>query len=631
MPIGPSTTTSPYLIASQGNVTFFSIATVGDIIGVKPGGAPRPMVGVPDGIGAFDNGDGTVTLLFNHELGATTGAVREHGSQGAFVDRVVINKTTLQVLSSEDLIKQVFLDPDGDGVYALGTTAFERFCSSDLAAPSAFFNAATGLGATERIYLTGEETGPPFTADFGRAFAVLVTGPDAGKAFELPALGNMSFENQVASPASGDKTVIVEMDDSSPTGQVYIYVGNKQASGNAIEKAGLTNGNLYGIKVAGLTVEANSTQLTGDQATFTLQLLANAKTESGAQLQADSAASGVTEFLRPEDGAWDPSHPNWFYFNTTASFDGHSRLWRLEFNDVNDPTAGGTIRMMLDGTEGQRMLDNMTITADGKVILLEDVGNNAFLGRVLLYDPATDTLTQLGIHDPARFLSGGANFITQDEEASGVIDVTSIFGTSTESVFLLDTQAHNLLGGELVEGGQMQLMRVSNLSSFSPSELASVTYQKMYGLAPTVAELNTLASFAAEQYNYGFKIGVIDPSLYAFQSTGLVLAEQAATGSNAFASKWGPSAIQSDQSFVSQAYADVFSLVAGSAVIELFLKQLNFFESLYTGSGAFGIDANRIDLLARGAVYGQMLGVQDELAGVPLVGIGAPDPTQLTV
>jgi hypothetical protein len=34
------------------------------------------MVGIPDGLGAFDNGDRTFTLLMNHELGSTLGAVR---------------------------------------------------------------------------------------------------------------------------------------------------------------------------------------------------------------------------------------------------------------------------------------------------------------------------------------------------------------------------------------------------------------------------------------------------------------------------------------------------------------------------------------------------------------------------
>jgi hypothetical protein len=58
------------------------------------------MVGIPDGLGAFDNGDGTMTVLMNHELGATSGAVREHGSTGAFVSRLVVDLDTLEVVSA---------------------------------------------------------------------------------------------------------------------------------------------------------------------------------------------------------------------------------------------------------------------------------------------------------------------------------------------------------------------------------------------------------------------------------------------------------------------------------------------------------------------------------------------------
>jgi hypothetical protein len=91
-------------------------------------------------------------------------------------------------------------------------------------------------------------------------------------------------------------------------------------------------------------------------------------------------------------------------------------------------------------------------------LLQEDVGNNAILGRVWEYDPATDSLTLLGQHDPDRFLTGAPNFLTQDEESSGIIDVTDILGSAGQSAYLLDVQSHNNLGGELVQGGQLLLM-----------------------------------------------------------------------------------------------------------------------------------------------------------------------------
>ena len=92
--------------------------------------------------------------------------------------------------------------------------------------------------------------------------------------------------------------------------------------------------------------------------------------------------------------------------------------------------------------------------------LLEDVGNNAHLGKVWQYDPAADPLTQIAVHDSSRFLTGGANFLTQDEEASGIIDITSILGNAGENVYLVDTQAHFTAGvpADQVEGGQLQII-----------------------------------------------------------------------------------------------------------------------------------------------------------------------------
>src|SRR5262245_32202677 len=93
----PSTT--PYLVPTAPNVTFTPIMTVGD----TPINSPDyQMVGVPDGLGAFDNGDGTFTLLMNHELLTTEGVARDHGGTGSFVSIYVINKADLSVISGHD-------------------------------------------------------------------------------------------------------------------------------------------------------------------------------------------------------------------------------------------------------------------------------------------------------------------------------------------------------------------------------------------------------------------------------------------------------------------------------------------------------------------------------------------------
>ncbi|MEI6158841.1 MAG: calcium-binding protein, partial [Roseococcus sp.] len=461
-----TTSQTPYLVSTAANVSFASILSAGDVAGAKANGTPWRMVGVPDGLGAFDNGDGTMTVLMNQEIGNTAGVIRAHGSVGSFVSKIVIDKATLGVVSGSDLATTVYQDNDGDGVYTVGTTAWSRFCSGDLADVSAFYDVASGLGSTARIYLAGEETGAE-----GRAFAFVATGAEAGRAYELPTVGNMSFENVLARPNSGAKTVAVMTDDSTP-GQVYFYIGDKQSTGTEVEKAGLTNGQLFGIKAAGIGNNTNSeAALAGVvplSGSFTLEQIAGAKTKTGAQIETASDTAGVTEWWRPEDGAWDVVNPNRFYFVTTASVTGPSRLWALDFTDATNPALGGTFTALLDGTEGQKMFDNITVGTDGTLMLVEDVGGNDRLGKVWHYDPSTDTLTEAGQHDPARFTIGAPGFLTIDEEASGIIEVTSMLGDADTRAFLVDTQAHNLFGAagsadrtEIVEGGQLQVMYVT--------------------------------------------------------------------------------------------------------------------------------------------------------------------------
>ena len=255
----------------------------------------------------------------------------------------------------------------------------------DLPEVSALYNATSGLGTQARIYLTGEETGAE-----GRAFATIVTGANAGTAFELPHLGNLSYENAVANPLAQDKTIVAITDDVAG-GQVYIYVGQKQSTGTEIDKAGLTNGDLYGLKVSGIIDEVNGSPANG---TFTLQEMGTGGDVSnltGAELETESDAEGVTGFLRPEDAAWDPDNPNTLYFVTTNSFTGNSRLYKATFTDITNPALGGTIVAVLDGSEGQQMFDNIAV-ADGKVILQEDPGNQSYLAKVWEYDIASDTL-----------------------------------------------------------------------------------------------------------------------------------------------------------------------------------------------------------------------------------------------
>lgn len=463
---GPSDSQTPYLVATDtpkltndgGDVSFIAVLTTGDQVGAKANGSPWLFGGIPDGIGAFDNGNGSLTVVLNHEFGNTAGVTRDFGGVGSYISKLVIDKASLQVTSASDLIKHEYVYDATAGSFSLSTSAFNRFCSADLPEVSALFNASTGLGYNGgRVFLNGEESGTE-----GRAFAHFVSGSLAGNSYELAGLGRLAHENVVAKPDSGNKTVVATTDDGQ-NGQVYFYVGAKQASGSELQKAGLLGGSLFGVKVGEMIDETSGAKPLGsdDISSFTMVNLGDVSAMSGTALDAASEAAGVTSFLRPEDGAWDTINPNRFYFVTTASISTPSRLWALDFNDANNPEGGGTIRMLLDGTEGQLMMDNITVNQQGHVVIQEDVGNDPHLGAIWDYSPTTDTLTKIAQHDPARFVPGAPGFITQDEESSGVIDISKLVGGYNENVYLLDVQSHKPVGGELVEGGQLLVMQQS--------------------------------------------------------------------------------------------------------------------------------------------------------------------------
>lgn len=444
---GPSSSQSPYVVPSRPGVVTMSVLTVGDAVNFKADGVtPYRMVGIPDGLGAFDNGDGTFTVVMNQELGSAAGIVRDHGLQGSFVSKWIIDKESLTVLQGADLIQHAWAwTPAG---YVPNTSAYNRFCSADLPALTAFFNPETGLGYDGRIFMNGEESGTE-----GRAVGHLMDG----NSYELPALGKLAWENSVANYGTGDSTVVVGLDDGTG-GQVYVYAGTKNDSADPITAAGLDNGVLYGIKVDGYADEVSATGIPSGTA-FSCYNLGDVKAKTGAQIEADSQAADVTSFQRPEDGCWDPSNPNDFYFVTTASFTGNSRLWRLRFVDASQPQLGGTIDMLLSGGEGPKMMDNITVSKRGSVFIQEDVGNNAHIGKIWRYSIAGDTVQEVAQHDPNRFAVGGSDFLTQDEESSAIIPMSEILG---QGWYLFTTQAHYkidpLLDPELVEGGQLQLL-----------------------------------------------------------------------------------------------------------------------------------------------------------------------------
>jgi hypothetical protein len=562
MATGPSTTTTPYIIPVAPGVKLTSILTTGDAVnGYK-------MAGIPDGLGAYDNGDGTFTVLMNHEIGSSLGAVRAHGGKGAFVSAWVINKSDLKVVSGGDLIKNVY-NWDTTTQKSSTTTSvvnFSRFCSADLPEVSAYYNDKTGLGTQERIFMDGEEGGAT-----GYQLATVATGANKGNTyilgkFDLNTNGSANsvnspvqlnvltastsstsvtvsvvprelavgakllgqtvtaintttktvtlsgnanttintatatdftlagvgaWENALANPFAQDKTVVIANNDGGTgieNNAVAVYVGTKTNTGTEADKAGLTNGTTKFINVTGSPAEivdstTRATNITSGT-TFTL------------------SSTSSTAFSRPEDGAWNPLNPNQYFFVTTDRIDtatektpaytntatppsttpanqiGRSRLWSLTFTDITNPDAGGKIDLLLDGTEGQNMFDNITVDKFGHITLLEDPGDNPHNSKIWQYDIATDSLTQVAKIDPTRFgdvvngaIVPAATGFTFDEETSGVIDVQNILGAGQNLIVVQDHTAS--ADTTLVEGGQLLAFYTPVITPDSTSLLVS--------------------------------------------------------------------------------------------------------------------------------------------------------------
>ncbi len=476
--VGPSTSAPCYVLPDAtlppGSVSTVALVTTGDSIG------GYRMVGIPDGMGVLRGPGGVPTLVVTHEIGAADGIVRAHGSTGAFISRWALEASNHEVLAGRDhntSANDVYVYSRAGGSWSAQTFAWDRFCSADLAAPGAYSFAGV-VGTEARIFLSGEETRPPFATRHGAAWAHIVSGPSMNESWELPHLGQCAFENVVASPFSQPKTIVMCLDDSdaqvnpaltTQPSEMYVYIGNKRANGNVIEKAGLVGGTLYGVRVLvnNVVVPAESNNFGFGSsaflgtADFELVSFGDASTFEGATQQANSIAWDIFRMQRVEDGGFDPrpGFENDFYWVTTASGSTNSRLWRLRFHDLTQPELGGRIEIILNGSEGQRNLDNMCVDSLGRVLMQEDTGSSTRLAKTWMYDLENGRMLEIAAHNPDLFSVGSPNFLTTNEEASGVTPAFDILG---EGWYYMCTQNHAASADpELVEGGQLLAIYVS--------------------------------------------------------------------------------------------------------------------------------------------------------------------------
>jgi hypothetical protein len=212
---------------------------------------------------------------------------------------------------------------------------------------------------------------------------------------------------------------------------------------------------------------------------------------SGTAVTGEEAAShtaGAMTFVRPEDGAFNPTNPNEFFFDTTGSSSGADdgvnelgRLYSLRLNKSNPLkpatlsivynadtviAAGGDTAIRPDniGVSGRYLMINEDGTTESRAVMAAK-GRDGSIWRFDLVKGRVgvdaSTATRVAQLDPPG--RDGAAVGPGIWETSGIIDAAALFGADT---WLSDVQAHPPTaapGGSTVtvEDGQLFLMRNS--------------------------------------------------------------------------------------------------------------------------------------------------------------------------
>jgi Bacterial protein of unknown function (DUF839) len=489
-----STSVEPYVVPVGNEYEVEALFSVNDTVPVL-GGAPNAtyrMVGIPDGLGAHSNGNGTSTLFMNHELGHT--ALSEPYVGGVKNEGAIVSKWILDAdgdpIAGKRAYDTVFVGDTliGDAATAANSTpAFARFCSGSLAGPAQGFD--------RWIYFANEENAAPATFDGKGGLAVAIFDNNGvGEAHALPALGRFNWENTLVQRNTGDQTVIMGMEDgpssqipANGNSQLYLYVGTKSDAPGAtvLQKNGLVGGTLYVFRSKNRNRNSEFAFRNGTLVGEWVPL-PGAAAMTDAQLEAASDAAGAMVFARPEDGAFNPSKDDEYFFVTTgdAPASGEDtgnklgRLYSLKLNP-SDPAKDATLSVVYNADEiiaagGDVAISPDNIDASGDYLMINEDGTTP--SRPVMGAKARDgsiwrfDLKPSGGIDPASAVRiaqlnppgrDGAAVGPGVWETSGIIDASHLFGPDT---WLSDVQAHSPTaapGGSTVtvEDGQLFLLR----------------------------------------------------------------------------------------------------------------------------------------------------------------------------
>jgi len=498
-----------------------SLITVGELTsGTAPGSVYVPP-GIFDGQGAYSNGDGTYTLLVNHEVGSSvaygyTAEGLDPAVLGSRISRIVVDIDADDNKANGFQSRVVSSGLAYDKVIGTDKNGFDRFCSANLVEANSF---GARRGFADRIYLTGEETG-------GGAFYALDTANS--DLYQVNAFGKGSWESATLVDTGSTNTVAVLMFDDAAA-PLRLWVGQK-TSGGFLERNGLAeaNGSLYTFVPTSRFGETGVDATPGPDSDDLKALGLGAPLAGGwvkiekpvgkasyadltdAEIRKLATDLGALQLSRIEDGDVNPLNGQQVAFVTTGSTsftnaDLYGNVFTLGFADAFSPdgslatTGASTLRVIYDAdrltdpTKGLRNPDNLAWSADGFLYLQEDRANgggtDVSKGNFGTQEASIWKLNPSGPVDaitgvpserwaqvdrtavPAAYGQSQPAFTNADSngvgnwETSGVIDVSGIYGATAGSFFLANVQAHSIIDGNingsgyLGEGGQIDLIQ----------------------------------------------------------------------------------------------------------------------------------------------------------------------------
>jgi hypothetical protein len=395
---GFKTAKPAYLVPMVPGASVDPILSAGDTIG------GYQMSGIPDGLGAYKDGQHSLQLLMNHELGRSFPAVPP--GVDARISKLTIDRKTYGVRAAQYLFT--------------GQEFYERFCSATL----------QKIKGTP-YYLTGEEAIPA-----GHDGSSIVMNAETGTWTATPHFGHFEHENVV--PVTGfKKFMLVSTEDNFRVGvpsYLFAYIANSWKSAVSGNPA---HGSLYVWRALN-PAQTGFTMTKGSTVRGEFVPISQAENANDTTLKAAATAKGAFRFSRLEDTALAFQKSGRLYFADTGSKAGEAtingRIYRLDINPSNPKKA--SVSLVLDSTVDDFANPDNLATSPQSLMIQEDRENpnRGQYSRILRYDFNDHSLTPVARVNTVNGSPG-------QWESSGIIWAGNLLGGGW---WLTSVQAHTL-------------------------------------------------------------------------------------------------------------------------------------------------------------------------------------------